>query len=230
MNSVPTKQCTKSKLSWACSAHTLTQPTRTLRAHYAQAARTPSVGRCVMARRALYRGRARPCRRRVTARTGCVVSRVSGARCCVAGPLRSRYKLYITTQVPASRHVARVVARDSTPLHRVAGRCCAVSQPVSLPMLRHKGHPQPQYNICIATPPLAKPRTPLRAASRVVAHVGHVVGPCRGHPAARPNALCHDTMHYIVTKAGKWAVAHPTVFANPFFFLPFFFPFLLQIL
>ena len=71
----------------------------------------------------------------------------------------------------------------------------------------------------------ARAARPCAQTGRVVAHVGRVVGPCckaswpcRGHPTARPNALSHDTMHCIVTKAGKWAVAHLGAFANPFFF------------
>ena len=38
------------------------------------------------------------------------------------------------------------------------------------------------------------------------------VRPCPGRivgVAAMPCLLCHDTMHCVVTKAGKWAVAHP---------------------
>ena len=39
---------------------------------------------------------------------------------------------------------------------------------------------------------------------------------------ARPIALCHDTMHCIVTKAGKWAIAHPAASYTFFFFFFFF--------
>ena len=42
--------------------------------------------------------------------------------------------------------------------------------------------------------------------------------------------LCHDTMYYIVTKTGKWAVAHPTAKKLVFFFFHFIFFPLFQLL
>ena len=52
------------------------------------------------------------------------------------------------------------------------------------------------------------------------------VQPCPGcivGAAATPCLLCRDTMHCIVTKAGKWAVAHPASRKMFFFFTHFFF-------
>ena len=66
------------------------------------------------------------------------------------------------TGVPCRSAFVRVAA----PLCHVAGRCCAESQFVSLPLLRHKGRPQPRYNFCIVTPPLVMLRTLPQALTR----------------------------------------------------------------
>ena len=142
---------------------------------------------------------------------------------------------------PSHHDIENSVAIQLLP--RAFRSCCAlcrsvhaaVSLAVSRAVSRRKIRPQPRYDICIVTPPPARPharaycRTPLRAAGRVVAHVCRVLGscrraswPCRGHPTARLSALCHDTMHYIGTKAGKWAIAHPAT-SYTFFFTSFFF-------
>ena len=89
-------------------------------------------------------------------------------------------------------------------------------------------------------PPAVRPsserRSPLRAhrqcrrASRPCHRPSHrpYRGPVRSCPGrivgvdATPYLLCHDTMHCIVTKAGKWEEAHPTA-RKIFFFSHHFF-------
>ena len=67
-------------------------------------------------------------------------------------------------------------------------------------------------------------RAPLAPACRPAVSQGLLV--VSWPPAARPSALCHDTIYCIVTQTGKWAVAHSSsyLFCN-FFFHSFFFPF-----
>ena len=92
-------------------------------------------------------------------------------------------------------------------------------------------------------PPAVRPsserRSPLREhrqcrrASRPCRRPSHrqYRGPIRSCPGrmvgvdATPCLMCHDTMHCIVTKAGKWAKAHLTTRKIFFFFTSFFFSF-----
>ena len=87
---------------------------------------------------------------------------------------------------PCRRRVAARTARAGAPCHsapapyrrallcRVTGALLRRYHSLYLcPLLRHKGHPQPRFNFCIATPPLARPHT--RAATRPCAQAGSVV-------------------------------------------------------
>ena len=126
-------------------------------------------------------------------------------------------------------------------LRRVAGHCYAVSQPLLLRIETPKVAPSHDINYCIATHPMARPcaraaARPCARASLVVALAGRVMGPCRkaswpyrGPLAARPCALCHDTVCCIMTqhkpKMGSSPFQSPLCFAF-FFFSLFIFHFL----
>ena len=110
------------------------------------------------------------------------------------------------------------------------GSSCAVSQPVSLPLLRHNAAPS-HYTIFVSQhTPLARPPPCVRwAVSRALHAVSwHMLGrvmaepwPYRGPSPACPCLLCHNTICCFVTKPGNWAVAHPS--SCKFFFSHIFF-------
>ena len=92
--------------------------------------------------------------------------------CRVAASLPAIQKLYRDIEpLPRALRACCCVYRGAL-LRRIVEHYCAVSQPLCV-VSRLKGRPQPRYNICIATPPLARPRA--RAASR---------------PCARPAVSC----------------------------------------
>ena len=76
---------------------------------------------------------------------------------CCSSP-QSRYKI-------VSQHKPLPLAHCASCRLLVSQRPCAVSQPVSLPILRHKGHPKPRYKPLYRDLPLATlcaRRSPLR--------------------------------------------------------------------
>ena len=94
----------------------------------------------------------------------------------------------------------------------VTGRCCTISQLVLLPLLRHKGRPQPRYKFCITTPPLARPHALASAlpcaqadhvvhvAGRIMAVLGRVAPPSWCAQACFPAqpVVCHYTVEPVV--------------------------------
>ena len=201
MNSDPnsdSEQCTKSKLGRVHSAHTHGPGC----AHYAQAARTPSVGRRVVARRASYRGRVAPRARHVTAlcRTHCCS--VSTQRPFPFFAIQKLYRdielmsravslaspvmiqsLYRNTG-PCRAHCALCRARYRgyrSSLRRIMAHCCAVSQPLvrcvatpGLPLLSRYNH---LYRDTPQQPGHERARycSPRSQAGRVAAPAGGVV-------------------------------------------------------
>ena len=130
------------------NAHTLTQPVRTLRLQCAQAACTTGAGRRVLAHKLGRIGASSP----AVSRSCPVVSlRALVRRVAALLPLPPvMIQNCITTQVPATRRVARPSGLDAAFLRRVTGRCYAVLQP----WLR-----------CIKTPKVAPPVTIQRIVS-----------------------------------------------------------------
>ena len=173
-----------------------------------------------MARTRPYSGRAQPCRRPCPV----VLPRALASRVIVSGlPCRN----------PPSRH--RESCRDTTPTAH-AWPCVSQGAVVPYrslyrcPYCDTKAAPSHDTNHCIATHPMARPCAQARAVSRgradcVAAPLRHVVV-CHCAPARPCHApwracvlLCQDTVCCIVTKTRKWAIAHPTAFANIFFFI-----------
>ena len=102
---------------------------------------------------------------------------------------------------------------------------------VSLPLSRDKGCPSTTIqNFVSLNTPMARPcarAVPLAplAGRPCRGPAGRIVGPCRratGHivapPVRAPTHLCHDTTYCIMTKTGKWAVAHLVSPTHKFFF------------
>ena len=161
----------------------------------------------------------------ITARPPALLHHIAA---CLIAP-RSRYKNCIATQTFAASTARRVV----TLLHRVVGRCCAVSQSVSLPILRHKGRPQSRYKICIATHPCGqamRARAARPARKPALSQLLLVVSwPCSGHIVVvsclamrAPMRLCHNTACCIVTQTQKMG-SSPASCLLHFFFSLFFF-------
>ena len=156
MNSVPnsdSKQCLESKLGQVHSVHTLNPGC----AHYAQAAHTAPCRRPGLVVSQACIGRivapSRPCRKHVLPCRCTHAPAVVSYRCAHARAVASCHsslghdtKLYRNTS-PCLVGTARRVARTAP----YRGASCAISQAVSLPLLRHKCRPKPRYNFCIAT-------------------------------------------------------------------------------
>ena len=153
----------------------------------------------------------------VAAHTGRVTDCVARARCRVIAP---------------SGHDTKTISRPKSCRMSCRACCCACRStlaPCRKALLRH---------IAALLLHIATQRTPpatiqhfyrdspasqtVRALSHVLVHGQPCRGPCwpcRGAvlqgllavswpPAANPSALCHDTIHCIVTQTTKWAVAH----------------------
>ena len=149
---------------------------------------------------------------------------VSQAMCCAS--CRAPYR-------HAGRHVARPLRRIVAPPPMVSRLSRDTTQLPNRTLVTIRPF------ISRHNPPTAKPsrtrRSPLRTgrpcfrASRPCRRPSPrpyrvLIRPCPGlivGMVATPCLLCHDTMHCIVTKAGKWAVAHPA--ARIFFFFHSFF-------
>ena len=137
------EQCIESKLSRVYSVHTLTQPACTLRTHYAQATLIVPAGCCVVAHRA-------PCRRpcptvslRARARWG-----------AVSQPSPVMIQNCIARQKPCRARCHRITAPRI-----VSWRTAAPYRSMYLcPYCDTKAASNHNTNICIATPPLARPR------------------------------------------------------------------------
>ena len=189
----------------------------------AQAAHRPRTQRRVMARTRRYRG---PLPGRVTPVPSRVLDvpflfvRTRALWSAVSQPPRRDTENRLAIQLLPRALCAESRAHSVVSQHgrcRVVGRVATQKSPSAT--IQHLYHNSPASQAA---------RARCRTADRVMAHVGRVVGPCRkaswlcrGHPAARPSALCHDTIHCIVTQTEKWAVAHP-VSCTIFFFLPLF--------
>ena len=130
MNSVPNRdseQCVESNLSRVYSANTLNQPACTLRPHCAQAARTTSIGRRVVAHRA-------PCRRPCPAVSWSChwVHARAGAPCRsfwayrVATSLAAIQKLYRDIE-PLPCALSALCHACPSSLRRIVACCCIVS-------------------------------------------------------------------------------------------------------
>ena len=177
------------------------------RAHCAQAARIAPCRSSHWAvswqALALCRGRARPCRRPCRGRT----------LPCRKPPGHD------TKFVSQHKALSCAMSQGSTALyHSLAALYCdtKLSPPATIRHL-YRNSPASQAT-------QAHCRTPLRATSHVVAHVGRVAGPpvvapyCTPQcPVSRYNPLYRDS-------TGKWAIAHSSfcVFCNFFFSLIFF--------
>ena len=147
MNTVPnsdSKKCPESKLSRVHSAPTLGLA-------YTRNAPRPTVSRRVVARTGVVLW---SCLGRVTA-CGQPCCRCVAARTlpCRSSP-QSRYK-FVSQPSSLLRAVSRAhnaVSRAHSAVSRAhSAASWAVSQLVSLPLLRHKCRPKPRYNLCIAT-------------------------------------------------------------------------------
>ena len=133
-----------------------------------------------------------------------VVGRVARARCCVVAPSGHDIKT-VSRPTPAARRVARAQ-------HRVVVRYCLVAalyRSLAAPYRDTKGRPQPQYKLLY--------RDSQDMAARELPHAPRAGWPCRGPcwpcrgavsqgllavswpSTARPSALCHNTIHCIVT-------------------------------
>ena len=138
---------------------------------------------------------------------------VSQAVCCASCRALLRH---------AERHVAR-------PLRRI------VAPPTAVPCLSRDTTQRQNRALVMIRPFVSRHNPPVARPSRACRSPLHTGRPCRraSQPCRRPSPwpyrgpirlcpshivgmaatpclLCHDTMHCIVTKAGKWAVAHPT--------------------
>ena len=199
MNSDPnsdSKQCPELKLGRVHSAHAhgpgRACTTHRPRQHYAQAAHTAS---CHNAHSAVSwhalascRGCAWPCH---SAHWPCRRPCRSRTLSCRRPP--DHDTKFVSQHRPLPRVVSHALLRNFAAFLRVL-------QPVSLPILRHKGRPQPRYKPLYRDSPLARPPTLALAASPCT-QAGRVVGLCRRVASCivAPCALCHDTIHCIVT-------------------------------
>ena len=182
MNSYPNndcKQCTESKLGRVHSVHT----------------QDPGFAHAALRPRA--QGRVAGHTGRVTTRIG----RVAGRVACCAAHCVSRH---VATRPRSLLRVSQCFYVVSQSCHRARKRCCAMSQPVSLP-------PVTIQNIILRHTPLARPR--VRAAAHLCAQAGCVAAPsvrvavpgrrvkppCCA-PLCACALLCHDIVFYIVTQ------------------------------
>ena len=129
----------------------------------------------------------------------------------VAAPLGHETSLYRNTAP------YRMQCRARTAPYR--GSSCAVSQPVSLPLLRHKCRPKQRYNLCIVTLSATQATRAralghiARTALRIVAHARSCRGralavlwpiPCAPMPAVSRYSLLDKT-------CGLKSLLHETV-------------------
>ena len=107
-------------------------------------------------------------------------------------------------------------------MRRIVARCCVVSQR-SVVVLYHDTKHRIATHLASQAP---RSRRPIVSRAWLAISQPYCMPQ---HALAQPYCalaplLCHDTICCIVTKTGKWTVAHP-VACNPFFFLFFFFLF-----
>ena len=140
---------------------------------------------------------------------------------------------------PLPGRIAPVSGRVAT-LSAISRTSCVISQPVSRPcyaILRHKRSPLATIQFLYRDSPLDRPCASVRLSPLRAGRLYRSVVSCTwlavSQPCCAPQhaptrsyrclvpLLCHDTMYCIVTKTGKWAIAHPAA-SNPFFFLIFF--------
>ena len=158
-----------------------------------------------------------PCRGAYWAVSWLPYDRVVGMSCCVAARTRALARRVAASgltvsQPPPSQH--QILCHDTT----LSAHDLRVLRAVSR---AHSAVSQGAVALCRNTrpsPPAARPACRPAVSQGLLA----VSWP----PAARPNPLCHNTIHCIVTQTGKWAIAHSSsyLFYN-FFFTHFFFHF-----
>ena len=114
----------------------------------------------------------------------------------------------------------RAMSRAWAPCH-VPGRRIATQKAAHHSRYKKSYRDTPLWPGRASALPLAPTRRPDRVAALCCApqHAGQAVL-C---PGARLCPGCRDTIHYIATKAGKWAIAHPASPLHVFFFSPIFF-------
>ena len=126
--------------------------------------------------------------------------------------------------------MSQVVSRHTQLLPRIVSQCAAGgSQPISMPLLRHKGRPKPRYKPLYSDLPLARPRARCRSCRAFLSAVlqalpGRIVGvatrqPSRvvpPRPASQPCLSRYNALYRDSTL--EWAVAHSRFLHSFFFF------------